>query len=128
MTDDSRPRSSVARAFAVALVAGLVAGYIAARIPVLGLPFALAAPILLTVRAAREDQRSPQRFAEISGVLLGTGGVFLLGALNTVAACLPTSDFCGEANVAPLLALALVMLVLGFAGSAGAIWKGRQGR
>ena len=115
------PRSSVARAFTIALLVGILAAFIASKIPVLGLPLAVGTPIALAVRAGLVRRERSRHLAEIAGVLLGSGGLFLFGALNTVAACQGTNDFCGNANVVPLFALALGMIVLGTLSTAGAL-------
>lgn len=118
-SDEARQRASVGRSFVLALVVGLLAAYIAARIPVLGLPLALGTPIALTVRARLVDRDRSRMWAETGGVLLGSGGLFLFGAANTIVACEGTTDFCGNANVVPLLALAVAMIILGMIISAG---------
>ena len=114
-------RSSVAPPFAIALLVGVLAAIITSKIPALGLPLAVGTPIALAVRTRLVRRETSRQLAEISGVLLGSGGIFLFGALNTVAACEGTDDFCGNANVVPLFALALGMIVLGILSSAGAV-------
>lgn len=116
-----RPRSSLVGAFTVALLVGILAAFIASKVPVLGLPLAVGTPIALALRAAQVRSEGSRRLTEVAGVLLGSGGVFLFGALNTIAACQRTDDFCGNANVVPLFALALGMIVLGIVSSAGAV-------
>ena len=51
----------------------------------------------------------------MAGVLVGAGAVLLLGTFNTVAACLDTDDFCGNANVWPLAAFAVFTIGAGVA-------------
>ena len=49
----------------------------------------------------------------MAGTLIGAGAVLAYGAINTVAACINTDDFCGNANVWPLGAFALVTIGAG---------------
>jgi hypothetical protein len=51
--------------------------------------------------------------AFLAGASIGAGGVLLFGAVNTIAACWATEDFCGQADVVPILALALGALGIG---------------
>lgn len=123
MTDtlSPRPRRSVLRSFTIAVFVGVLAGLIASMLPVVGLPLAIGTPLVISVRAfvARPVERS--YLAQAAGTLVGAGSIFLYGATNTVATCQRTDDFCGNANVLPLLGLALGMLALGGLGSAGLI-------
>ena len=50
---------------------------------------------------------------QLAGTLVGAGAILLYGAINTVAACINTDDFCGNANVWPLGALAVVTIGAG---------------
>jgi hypothetical protein len=73
------------------------------------------APVLLVALAAILVLRPIRysRLAGFGGVLVGAGALFLYGVVNTVVACARTSDFCGQANVLPLFAVAVVMLGTG---------------
>ena len=46
------------------------------------------------------------------GLLIGTGGVYLLGAFNTLNAC-RGQDVCGGASAVPLLGFSVVVLLVG---------------
>jgi hypothetical protein len=48
-----------------------------------------------------------ERLAALGGTSLGAGIVLLYGAVSTVLSCSQTANFCGNANVLPLVALAL---------------------
>jgi hypothetical protein len=63
------------------------------------------------VLASRGDKWRP--LSTIAGFLVGFGALLLLGSVNTIAACAPTADFCGDANVAPLLIFAIAVLLSG---------------
>jgi len=80
--------------------------------PVVGVVFVigmLVATGASIVRKGRDDRAT----AYPSGALVGVGGLFLLGVINTTASCIDTADFCGQANLAPLLVLALAALGIG---------------
>jgi hypothetical protein len=72
--------------------------------PLLGLGLALAA-----LTSGIDDR--PQ--ANVGGgLLIGTGSVYLLGALNTVNSC-QGQDVCGGASAVPFLAFAVAVLAVG---------------
>lgn len=121
-----RARRSVPGNFALAVVVGVLIGLLTAFLPVVGLPLAIGTPVVLSVRAFPAGPATRIYLAEVAGVLIGVGTIFLYGASNTIAACQQTDDFCGNANVLPLLGLALGMLALGGLGSARLVWQGRK--
>jgi hypothetical protein len=55
----------------------------------------------------------PLRLALASGALIGSGIALTYGTANTYGACLQTANFCGNANLVPLAASALVAIVAG---------------
>jgi len=59
---------------------------------------------------ARAD---PSRTMQLAGTLVGAGGFLVYGVINTVASCINTDDFCGNANVWPLGALAVITIGAG---------------
>jgi hypothetical protein len=61
------------------------------------------------------------RLIEFAGTLLGVGAFLVYGVINTVTACFDTDDFCGNANVWPLGALALVIVGTGAVAAAIAV-------
>ncbi len=99
-----------------AIVPGLVIGVVLGLIGVVLVPFALVLvplALLTGAKALREVPLDRRRSAGSAGVLVGAGTVFMFGASNTVAACAGTEDFCGNTNIVPLLAFALLTLSCG---------------
>ena len=62
----------------------------------------------------------------LAGATLGSGLAFLWMATTTIQSCSQTSDFCGNANVVPLVGLAVVALGTGLVGSIAT--QGSRGR
>ena len=94
----------------VALLLGLLLG---AVLGVVGVSFAPPLVILMPVLAVvvsvtglREIPADTQRSAGGAGLLLGIGAVLTYGVANTFLSCRGTDDFCGNANILALLALA----------------------
>ena len=113
----------------VRLLLGFLLG---AVLGVLGVSFApvlvLLMPVLalvVSVMALRESPADIQRSAGGAGLLLGLGAVFAYGVGNTFLACRGTDDFCGNANIVPLLALAVLTLACGIALTALAFLRSR---
>lgn len=98
------------------VLVGIPAGFLVAIAsivyPALGLPIGTAA-VLATVGVALFRPFGPRWIALIAGALLGAGGMYFLGVMNTIASCVETSDFCGQANVMPALGIAVALVVLG---------------
>ena len=112
MTDASavQGRSKV-RLFALSLLVGVGLGIATSLLFVM----IVAAPLLgiaIGMAALREDPADLQRTAAGAGLLLGSGGVYLYGALNTLSSC-SDSSICGGASALPLLAWALVIVAVG---------------
>jgi hypothetical protein len=61
------------------------------------------------------------RIVQSAGTLIGVGVFLVYGVINTVTACFDTDDFCGNANVWPLGALALVTVGTGAVAAAIAV-------
>jgi hypothetical protein len=61
------------------------------------------------------------RIIQLAGTLIGVGALLVYGVINTVTACFDTDDFCGNANVWPLGALALVTVGTGTVAAAVAV-------
>lgn len=102
------------RFFMLGLAIGLLSGVVAAEVPVYGLPLI----VLVAIGSLAFKPRAPG----VAGILIGAGSLFLFGVFNTWAACRQTDDFCGNANVQPLLVLATAFLALGSAAGAGS-WR-----
>ena len=77
------------------------------------------------VRAKGDAAERPRHLSTAAGFLIGSGALFLYGSWNTISACTETSDFCGNANVVPLLAAAIGLLAVGFVVAAGAVVSAR---
>lgn len=100
---------------------GLLLGYLlGAVLGVIGVSLAPLLVILMPVLAVvvsvtglREIPADTQRSAGGAGLLLGLGTVFTYGVANTFLACEGTDDFCGNANIVPLIALAGFTLACG---------------
>jgi hypothetical protein len=95
------------------LAIGVASGVVAAVVPVYGLPLI----ILVGIASLAFKPRAPG----VAGILIGAGSVFLYGVFNTWAACRQIDDFCGEANIQPLLILAVALLALGSAAGVGSL-------
>jgi hypothetical protein len=96
--------------------AGLVIGLLSGLVSLVLLPIALAlVPLgfLASVMALREVPLNRAVSAGMAAFLLAVGAVLMFGALNTFVACVGTEDFCGNANIVPLFALASVTLAYG---------------
>lgn len=62
----------------------------------------------------------------LAGTALGSGLALLWGVVRTVQSCSQTADFCGDANVWPLLALSVVAVLTGLAGATVSIARARR--
>lgn len=103
---------------------GALLGLITGVLPVAAF---LVVPALLAAFAAILIPR-PLRFdrlATFGGILIGGGAFYTYGVVNTVLACLGTSDFCGRADVLPLIVVAASLLA---AGTLVAVSAGRRAR
>ncbi len=90
---NTRRSSATFAEFLVAVLFGVVIGLLVSFFVVLSLALVVGALALALIGLA---QRNDRRAALASGVLIGSGGLFLYGAITTVAACL--DDRCGDGN------------------------------
>lgn len=108
--------------FGVAL--GALLGLITLVVPIaswLVVPVLLAAIAgILLSRPIRYD-----RLSTFGGILIGGGASWAYGVVNTVLACVGTSDFCGKADVMPMTIVAAALLAIG---GLVAVRAGRQAR
>lgn len=75
----------------------------------------VAAPLLgiaISLAGWRANPTDLPRTAAGAGLLLGSGGVYLYGALNTLISC-SGSSVCGGASALPFLAWALAIVAIG---------------
>jgi hypothetical protein len=114
------------RGFVAGLVGGAAAGFVTALMPVAGLVLLAIGVIAAIVGAITVPATRPKRLATAAGFLISSGGVFLYGSLNVISACQQTEDFCGDANVNPLLITAIVLLALGALSAGGALAIARR--
>lgn len=100
---------------------GVVLGLAAGLLPILlGTAGAvLAAGFVLLALLTRPG------WATVSGIAAGFGAVWLYGTFNTYRACQPTADFCGDANIWPIAALAAGSLAFAAFSAAMAIRSSR---
>ncbi len=96
---------------AVGIATGVLVGLLMSLSPVLTL--VIVGVLAVATGAAIRGPGNLPRATFLAGTVLGAGGVLLYGAVNTIQACAKTGDFCGQANVWPLLVLALAALAIG---------------
>ena len=102
---------NVARSLAMGFLVGVLLG-LATSLFFLML---FVAPVLGIVTAAVGLRARPpdlSRSATGAGVLLGSGGIYLLGAANTLVSCFG-STVCGGASALPFLAWAIALVAIG---------------
>lgn len=91
--------------YVLGMATGVLLAVLMSFIPVvaiLGIVALLAATWIALARGRPHEQ-----VASLAGISLGAGILLLYGAVSTVLACSQTANFCGNANVVPLAALAL---------------------
>jgi hypothetical protein len=96
--------------FAVALGVGLLLGLLVLLAPVVSIALVVGSIVLAVVALARKQAR-PAWLA--AGALVGSGALYLYGAITTTVACL--DDRCGGGDPWPLVRFALVVFGLGLA-------------
>jgi hypothetical protein len=106
-----RTRSLSAPRLPLGIATGLLVGLLTSLSPFLAI-VAIVVVLVGTVMSVRQ-RADPSRTMQLAGTLVGAGAILLYGAINTVAACINTDDFCGNANVWPLGALAVVTIGAG---------------
>ena len=98
---------------AVAVGVGALIGLLVSFLPVVSIGLIVAVFVLAVAGLIRRDSRSS---ALAAGALVGAGGVYVLGAINTTLACL--DGRCGGADPWPLALLAVAVFVFGLVTSA----------
>ena len=123
MTDSGRAvAGSIPRTFALSILAGVVLAVATSLLFLLIILVPLIG-ISIGLQGLRGRPRDPSSTAAGGGLLLGAGAVYLYGALNTLISC-GDSAVCGGASALPLLAWALVILVVGAVMSGITFWQG----
>jgi hypothetical protein len=108
--EPDRTRSALASRLLLGVATGLLLGLLMLLSPVIAVVAILAVVGGTVVSVRRAD---PLRAIQLAGTLIGAGALLVYGVINTVAACAGTDDFCGNANVWPLAALAVVTVGVG---------------
>jgi uncharacterized membrane protein len=94
--------------FILGIATGLLIGLLASLSPVLVVVAVVA--VLISAAIGVVQHIDTRRSMLLAGALVGAGAIFLYGVINTIAACIVTDDFCGNANVWPLAVIALVTI------------------
>jgi hypothetical protein len=116
-----RTRSSLAPTFLLGVATGLLLGLLASLSPFIAI-VAIVAVLVATVLSVGQ-RADPSRTMQLAGTLVGAGAWLFYGAINTVAACINTDDFCGNANVLPLGVFAVVTIGAGAIATAVAAFR-----
>ena len=106
-----RTRGPVAPRFVLGVATGLLLGILISVSPFAAIVAILAVLVGAVIGVGR--RADPSRTMLMAGTLVGAGAFLFYAAINTVAACLNTDDFCGNANVWPMGALAVVTVGAG---------------
>ena len=102
------------------LVVGLAGGVLLALLMSLVPVAAVVAIGVVVVTTWIQLARRREQIALLAGATLGSGLALLLMVSTTVQSCSQTSDFCGNANVVPLLGFAVIALGSGLVASIAA--------
>ena len=86
----------------VGIGAGVLLGLLTSLIPIVAI-IGIGALVIATWIGLAVRRR---RMGLLAGATLGSGLFLLWGAYTTIQSCSQTSNFCGDANVLPLLAFA----------------------
>ncbi len=114
-TFEDRPRRQLPGIFAVGIGVGVLAGLLVEFVPLVLFAGLMVLAVAWTVReVARAD---PLGASFWSGILLGVGGLFTYGVVNSIVPCLNTADYCGGSNDWPLIGFTLAILATGTVGA-----------
>ncbi len=111
----SDPRISSDRSSMRSIVLGISLGVVIGLATSFAFLLIVVGPLLglgLAIAALGGDIDGRPRAEVSGGLLIGTGGVYLLGALNTVNSC-QAQDACGGASAVPFLGFAIAVLAIG---------------
>jgi hypothetical protein len=98
----NRPGGRLGIGVAVGVLVALLTSYVPV-VAILVIGAALVASWAVLARGLRDE-----RSASLVGIVLGAGLALVYGAVTAITACAQTDTFCGNANVMPLLAFALI--------------------
>ncbi len=110
-TQPDLTRTRMAPRVALGVATGLLVGLLTSLSPVTSLAAIVVIVVVTAVRVRRHADPSPT--ALLAGSVVGAGAFLLYGFVNTVAACIRTDDFCGNANPWALGAFALATIAVG---------------
>ncbi len=116
-----RTRTQLASRFLLGVAAGSLLGLLTSLSPVIAVVAMLAALAAAVIGVVRHADSS--RIIQLAGTLIGVGAFLVYGVVNTISACFDTDDFCGNANVWPLGALAVVTVGAGTVAAAVAVFR-----
>ncbi|MGH2511474.1 MAG: hypothetical protein ACRDGQ_02175, partial [Candidatus Limnocylindrales bacterium] len=111
----SNPRVSTDRSSLTSLALGIFLGVALGLATSLIFLLIVLGPVLglvLAFAALRSGIDGRPRAIVSGGLLIGTGSVYLLGALNTVNSC-QGQDVCGGTSAVPFLGFAVAVLAVG---------------
>ncbi len=106
-----RTRTGLASRFLLGVATGLLLVLLASLSPVLAVVAMVAVLVAVVIGVIQRADSS--RIIQLAGTLIGAGALLVYGVINTISACADTDDFCGNANVWPLGALAAVTVGVG---------------
>ncbi len=118
-TEPHRTRTELPPRLLLGVATGLLLGLLTSLSPVIAVVAILAVLVAAVIGILRRADSS--RIIQLAGTLVGIGALLVYGVVNTVTACFDTDDFCGNANVWPLGALALVTVGVGAVAAAMAV-------
>ena len=116
-----RTRSALAPRLLIGVATGLLLGLLTSLSPVIVVVAILALLVGTLIGVLR--RADPSGTIQLAGTLIGAGAFLVYGVVNTVGACIDTDDFCGNANVWPLGALAIVTVGIGTLAAAVAVLR-----
>lgn len=118
---EGRNRRQTASESGVGVAVGVLLGLLTSLAPI----FAILAVGALLIGTWIALARHQPRLAALAGITLGSSLVFLWGVATTVQACSETANFCGDTNVLPLVAFAVVGLATGLIGAIASVRRAK---
>lgn len=112
--------------FAKGLVGGIGGGVLTVALPPVGVVMLVAGAVVAGRAIVTEPSKRTEVLVLSAGFLLGLGALLLYGSWNVISACQDTTDFCGNANVVPLLVAGIAAVAAGFLAAIGSIRAARR--